>query len=902
MGLVVKDCNFVSMKHLLLLFLFVLPFGFLAQDITVFGHCYVKGRKPLEGAKIQLRIVDQKSVNIPMETTSNQQGYYAFNNLKVGQLIELRYFYNGTELTLNTLLTDNKTLQELPDQNFRIQENLPVVVQREGQNPFEIEKLPQLNLKGIVGLERTLTLTTAATSNNELTSNYNVRGGNYDENLVYVNGFQVYRPFLTRSGQQEGMSFIHSSLVEDVRFSAGGFSSNYGDRLSSVLDITYKTPETFHASAMASLLGVEAHVEEAVNQRFNFLVGARYRSNGYFLNSLPTKGAYNPVFTDAQILTNYRLNENWTWTLLGHFSSNTYQFAPQTSQTDFGTANEAYRLMIYFEGQERSQFQTLMGGTSLKYAKNKTKLDFYLSGFQSDEREYFDILGQYFINELETDPSKEEFGDSIATLGVGGFLNHGRNRLKAQILSAYHNGSYLLQDGFTDALKNHKRYSELSWGFNVQSDQFRDRLSEWRLIDSAGYSLPQSVPDSIVLYETIKGNLSLDGYRATAFLQWSNSWTKVSRHKIISVKTPYKIDGERRIQTDTLDISTQKFSFQFGLRGGYTSINNEPYYTPRMSLSYAPAAYMWQNGQAVRRGLLFKLSSGFYYQPPFYREFRTFNGQLALGVQAQKSFHAVLGSEFMFQMWGRSTPFKLSSELYYKYLWDLNPYEIENVRTRYYATNNAVGYAYGFDVNVHGEFVEGIQSFFKLGLLSTKEDIKGDQYTNYYNAAGERIIFGYSEDQTVVDSVVINPGFIPRPTDQWFTFGALVQDQMPGFEAFKVQMGLQFGSPLPYGPPDFTRYKDTLRMRSYFRVDLGLSYDLLHNKNMQQSKVQQSAPLLHKANKGLDQALVSLEIFNVLGVNNVLSKQWIQDVQGKFYAVPNYLTQRLFNLKIALVL
>jgi hypothetical protein len=185
--------------------------------------------------------------------------------------------------------------------------------------------------------------------------------------------------------------------------------------------------------------------------------------------------------------------------------------------------------------------------------------------------------------------------------------------------------------------------------------------------------------------------------------------------------------------------------------------------------------------------------------------------------------------------------------------------------------------------------------------LSTKEDIRGDQYTNYYNAAGERIIFGYSEDQTVVDSVVIQPGFIPRPTDQWFTFGALVQDQMPGFEAFKVQMGLQFGAPLPYGPPDFTRYKDTLRMRSYFRVDLGLSYDLLHNKNMQQSKVQQSAPLLYKANKGLDQALISLEIFNVLGVNNVLSKQWIQDVQGKFYAVPNYLTQRLFNLKISLV-
>ncbi len=887
--MVVKDCNFVTMKQLILLFLLTSPLLYWSQDITVFGHCYLKGKKPAVGAKVQLMVLDNRSVNIASETTTDQEGYYAFQNIQVGQLIEILYFYEETKLTLNTLITDKKTLQELPDQSFAIQDNRGVVVRQEGQNPFEIEKLPPLNLKGIVGLERTLTLTTAATSNNELTSNYNVRGGNYDENLVYVNGFQVFRPFLTRSGQQEGMSFIHSSLVEDVRFSAGGFAANYGDRLSSVLDITYKTPDAFHASAMASLLGVEAHVEEAVSQRFNFLVGARYRSNGYFLNTLPTKGAYNPVFADAQILTNYQLNEKWTWSFLGHFSTNAYRFAPQTAQSDFGTANEAYRLMIYFEGQENSNFQTLMGGTSLKYAKDQLKLDFYASAFESDEREYFDILGQYYINELETDPSKEEFGDSIATLGVGGFLNHGRNRLRAQIFSVYHNGSYLIQDGFTDVNKNRKRYNEISWGFQVQADHFKDQLSEWRLIDSSGYSLPQTQPDSIVLFETIKGNLALDGYRSTAFVQWSNSWTKVQRNKIVS--GVYEENGHKKNWADTLDISTRRLNFQFGLRGGYTSINKEPYFTPRLSFSYAPAAYMWQNGKAVRRGLLFKFSTGLYYQPPFYREFRTFDGQLALGVLAQKSLHVVAGSEFLFQMWGRQTPFKLNTELYYKYLWDLNPYEIENVRTRYYANNNAVGYAYGLDINVHGEFVEGIQSFFKLGLLSTKEDIKGDSYTNYYNAAGERIIFGYSEDQTVVDSAVILPGFIPRPTDQWLTFGALVQDQMPGYEAFKVQMGLQYGSRLPYGPPDFTRYKDTLRIRSYFRVDLGLSYDLLHNK----SEIRQGK----KGWQALDQALISLEIFNILGVNNVLSKQWIQDVQGKFYSVPNYLTQRLFNLKFS---
>jgi hypothetical protein len=624
------------MKQLLLVFFLCAPLLFFAQQITVFGHCYVKGKQAAVGAQIQLKVIDNRSENIPTETTTNQQGYYAFENVQVGQLIELHYFFEGTELTFNTLITDNKIRQELPDQNFAIQDNRGVVVRQEGQNPFEIEKLPQLNLKGIVGLERTLTLTTAATSNNELTSNYNVRGGNYDENLVYVNGFQVFRPFLTRSGQQEGMSFIHSSLVEDVRFSAGGFAANYGDRLSSVLDITYKTPDAFHASAMASLLGVEAHVEEAISQRFNFLVGARYRSNGYFLNTLPTKGAYNPVFADAQILTNYQLNEHWTWSFLGHFSTNAYRFAPQTAQSDFGTANEAYRLMIYFEGQENSNFQTLMGGTSLKYAKDQLKLDFYASAFQSDEREYFDILGQYFINELETDPSKEEFGDSIATLGVGGFLNHGRNRLRAEIFSVYHNGSYLIEDGFTDVNKNRKRYNEISWGFQLQADHFKDQLSEWRLIDSSGYSLPQTQPDSIVLFETIKGNLSLDGYRSTAFVQWSNSWTRVQRNKMVN--GVYKVEGRKETWTDTLDISTRRLNFQLGLRGGYTSINKEPYFTPRLSFSYAPAAYMWQDGKAVRRGLLFKFSTGLYYQPPLYREFRTFDGQLALGVQAQKIF------------------------------------------------------------------------------------------------------------------------------------------------------------------------------------------------------------------------------------------------------------------------
>jgi outer membrane receptor protein involved in Fe transport len=269
---------------------------------------------------------------------------------------------------------------------------------------------------------------------------------------------------------------------------------------------------------------------------------------------------------------------------------------------------------------------------------------------------------------------------------------------------------------------------------------------------------------------------------------------------------------------------------------------------------------------------------------------RTFTGQLNTAVKSQKSLHIVGGGDFNFDMWERDVPFKFTAEAYYKYLWDVNPYEVDNVRTRYYANNDAVAYAYGLDLNLHGEFVPGVQSFFKVGFLSTKEDIKNDSYKEYYNAAGEKIIFGYSEDQVAIDSAVIKPGYIPRPTDQLMNFAILFQDRMPGFESLSAEMGLLFGTRLPYGPPDFDRYKDTLRQKSYFRVDLGISYDFLYKKKKVQSKFIQK----------FSDAVISLEVFNLLGINNVLSKQWIQDVSGKYYSIPNYLTQRRFNLKLML--
>ncbi|MCO4813064.1 MAG: TonB-dependent receptor plug domain-containing protein [Flavobacteriales bacterium] len=876
------------MRKLLLLLVFIqINVMLVAQNYRVTGICEDKTGKALEMVSVYSATANPSSVN------TNKFGEYELFFEKEADVILL---YRIAGLVVQENVSINKAHVRVKPIQFKFQQVDGVVAGGNRDEPFVLDKLPTIDWQKlpIQSIEKGLVYTTSASSNNELTSNYNVRGGSYDENLVYVNGFNIYRPFLTRSGQQEGMSFLHTALVESIQFSGGGFDARYGDKLSSVLDITYKTPDSLRGSAMLSLLGVEAHVEHAPTARFNFLVGARFRSNGYLLNSLPTKGAYNPVFWDAQLVTNYAINEKLTWSLLGHFSSNNYQFTPQTSKTDFGTYNEAYSFVIYFEGQEQTQFTSMTGGTSLKYKPNKkTNLDFYATVFNTIERESFDILGEYYINELETDPSKEEFGDSIAVLGVGGFLNHARNELNATIVNIYHDGSNELFKGYKNNERTKFASHNLKWGVNFQMDYFEDELSEWKLIDSAGYSVSESLAPEVSLFESVKSNLSLEAQRYTGYAQLNSIWSNNKRDTVLRLTKRHKIgkhEYETRSYTDTVNESPSRWALSLGARTGYTSSNQEFYVTPRASLKYYPRSYMVKNGKIVRRNTNIHLASGLYYQPPFYREFRTAKGELNLDVKAQKSAHVVFGTDYYFGMWDREVPFKFTAEAYYKYMWDVNPYEVDNVRIRYYADNDAVAYAYGLDLNIHGQFIEGIESFFKIGFLSTKEDLLSDYYYDYYNAGGDKIVFGNSEDQVVTDSVRVEPGFIPRPTDQLINFAALIQDRMPGHESLSVQMGLLFGSRLPYGPPDFNHYKDTLRIKSYFRVDIGMSYDFLYKKKEKKNFW----------NKNFTDAILSFEVFNLLGVNNVLSKQWVQDTQGRYYSIPNYLTQRRFNLKMIL--
>lgn len=746
-----------------------------------------------------------------------------------------------------------------------------IVTSGDRQKPIQkIDPKVQAFIPSVRGGIEDLLIQAPVNFTSELSSSYSVRGGSFDENLVYVNDIQVYRPFLVRAGEQEGLSFPNPDMVENIDFSAGGFEARYGDRLSSVLDIRYRKPREFGGTATMSMLGVNLHLEGTdSSQRFTHNSGFRYRNNSYVLGSLDTQGDYNPAYLDFQTYLTYQLSDLVEVAALGNYSRNTYNFVPTTRQTNVGTINEALRLTIFFEGQEVSSFETGFGALAVNYRPDEfTTLKFIGSAFQTYEQETFDILGQYFLDELERDFGSDQFGEVVRNRGVGGFLEHARNDLEAGVQSFSHIG---------------KRYMERSdnlieWGVSWQGEQISDRLSEWTLIDSAGYSTPRPLdslgytnPDlqgnqEIELRDVIKARNDIRSNRYMAFVQ--DTWT-------------YDPD------------SSAEFTVNAGVRVQHWDFNGETVITPRGNISWRP---YWIAGRKegsglvdtlIRRDIVFTLAGGLYYQPPFYREMRGINGLVNPDIEAQKSFHIVAGVDYLFNAWGR--PFKLVSEIYYKGMTSLIPYEVENVRLRYYARNNAVGYATGLDVMLNGEFIPGVQSWMRASVLKTEEDLNDDAYYEYYNADGEQIIPGFTFDQNRADSVQIVPGYIPRPTDQRFTFSMFFQDEMPKWEEYKVQLTFYYGTGLPYGPPTFERYKDILRTTSYRRVDVGFSREFVTDKNRDKTWL----------GKNFKYAFVALEIFNILGINNTINHTWIEDVDGRLYAVPNFLTGRRLNVKLA---
>ncbi len=666
-------------------------------------------------------------------------------------------------------------------------------------------------------------------SNNELSSQYSVRGGNFDENLVYVNDIEIYRPFLVRSGEQEGLSFINSDLVSSIRFSAGGFDARYGDKMSSALDITYRKPEKFAGSAEVSLLGASIHMEGiSKNKRLSYLTGYRYKTTSYLLNTLETTGDYKPQFSDLQALITYRFSRKVELSFLTNYSSNVYQFVPETRTTEFGTQELPFNLKIYYDGQEFDRFNTYLGALSLNiYPVNNLTLKFIATAFQTNEQETFDIRGQYLINELDNTPGSETYGDSILNIGVGTMFSHARNYLDAYVISGSHIGT-LRAGGHL-----------LKWGLKYQYQDFYDRINEWKLVDSAGFVLPNNGREIVMDdYSRTTQHISYDLF--TSFIQ--DTW------EINTVEADYFITA--------------------GVRGSLWNFNKSLMVSPRITFSVQPN---WT------RDMIFHLSGGYYYQPPFYKEMRMPDDQINFGIKPQRSTHLLLGGDYIFSLWDR--PFKLTTEMYYKWLDDLIPYKIENVRISYAGENIATGYATGIDFKLTGEFVPGSDSWFTASLMQTREDIAGDS-----------ILVDIVDGVNVYEAA----GYYARPTNQLFTAGVFFQDYLPNNPDYKVQLSAFFGTGLPLSQPNEQQYYTTFKMPPYRRVDLGFSKIIKKEDQVLTEK----NPFRHFRTIWL-----SAEIFNLLGINNAASYSWIRTISNQEgipsqFAVPNYLTGRRFNIKV----
>ena len=700
------------------------------------------------------------------------------------------------------------------------------------------------------GVEALLQGQLGFSTRNELSAGYNIRGGNFDENLVYVNDIEVYRPFLARAGQQEGLSFPNPDMIERIQFSPGGFEARYGDKMSSVLDITYKRPKKFAGSAMASLLGGAFHLENTMlNKRLRQVTGVRYRTNTLVLNGLDTKGQYRPAYTDIQSYWTYDITEKVELGFLGLYSSNRYGVVPENRETEYGSFNQALRFTSYFEGQEVTRFETLFGALNLNVQANKnTRLKFTASAFNTVESERFDVLSEYYLDELERDPNSSRYGEVKQNLGIGRSLKHARNSLDATVIAFAHKG-YLQRER-----------SYLQWGADVRSEVINDKLSEWTVIDSADFSIPLNQSEELKLNYVLKSKLNMESLRASGYLQ--NTWR-----------------WERG--------NDKWYTLIAGARAQHWTYNGQTVASPRVRFTYHPGwKKLDEKGDTLDVDYSFWAAVGLYYQPPFYREVRNLQGQLNPDIKAQRSIHYVLGMDRRFTIWER--PFKFTAEAYYKQMDDLIPYELDNVRIRYYGANLAKGFATGLDMKLNGEFIDGVESWIGASVMSIQEDLYNDSYTNRYNADGDLIVPGYTFDQVAVDSTVVNPGWIPRPTDQRVNVAFFFQDEMPSIPTLKVHLNVNFGTGVPFGPPSATRYADTLRTTLYRRVDIGFSKQLLGAKGQEKQGFLGA----------IDNMWVSLEVFNLLNINNTITHTWIQSVDGRQYSVPDYLTPRRYNLKL----
>ncbi|MEP6724517.1 MAG: TonB-dependent receptor, partial [Bacteroidota bacterium] len=661
-------------------------------------------------------------------------------------------------------------------------------------------------------------------SNNELTSSYSVRGGNYDENLIYVNDFEVFRPYLVRSGQQEGLSFINPEMTRSVSFYNGGFQARYGDKMSSVLDIQYKKPKKFGGSAYISLLEQGFHLEgTGAKDKFTYLVGVRNKSNRNLLASQETKGNYVPSSADVQALLTYQFNNKWSAELLGNFSQTKFTLVPAFSQqtasvfSPYFTANLG--LDIFFDGKEEDRYKTNMAGLSINQQVRKNlRLKWMASFFQDNENESLDITGAYLFGERDFDKSKPTFGAIVNPLGAGIFQNHARNKLNIDVWNISHKG-YL-----------DKGRHAVQWGVSADRQTIDDKLNEWQYQDSAGYSLPYN-PSQLSLFSVIKSNANIAINRFSGFVQDNIAFR------------------------DSAD-----FILQVGIRFNYNDLNNEFLVSPRAGFSWKPSAW--------KKDIVFRGAAGIYDQPPFYRELRRYDGTVNTQLKAQKSWQVSGGFDYSFEGWN-GRPMRLTTEAYYKGMHDVVPYDIDNVRLRYFGENNAKAYAAGIELRLFGELVKDAESWISFGIMNTKEKIAGATFYNYK----------LDSLNQPTDSTLMKQGWVRRPTDRLLTFGMFFQDYLSTNKNFKVYINTLYGSNLPYNIPGSVKYRNALFIDPYIRVDIGFSALLLDSDR---SKRRSHSPF-----KGFENIWATLEVFNLIDRANTISYLLIKDFSNTTYSIPN---------------
>ena len=775
-----------------------------------------------DSGTFSIRVSAEKALALTFSHTgflSLQKNFY----LSPGETENITIRMTRTGKTLNAVV--------ISDERDRRENSLVKI------NPKNAITLPSTT-GGVEALIKTL-----VGSNNELTSQYNVRGGNYDENLIYINDFEIYRPYLVSSGQQEGLSLINPELTKNVNFYTGGFQSKYGDKMSSVLDIQYKKTGTFGGSAYISLLEQGFHLEgSAKKNAITYLVGVRNKSNRNLLSNQPTQGAYIPSASDIQGYITYRLSSKIQLELLGILSASRFTYYPESVKKTTSVFSPLFSanlgLDTYFEGQEKDKYTTSMIGASFIHSPNKNlKLKWMFSRFKDDEKENYDIGGAYLFGDRDFDKTSSTFGQIVNPLGAGYYQNYARNELNIEVWNASHKGS----------LDKGRHFFQ--WGNSIEQTKINDKLKQWEYQDSAGYSLPHN-PANLLLFNSLNSTAHLTIQKYSGYIQ----------DNIHFLKTKNDI------------------TIQVGVRYNYNSLNKEFLISPRLQASWKPK---WKND------VVFKAATGIYNQPPFYRELRKYDGNLNTVIKSQKSVQVVAGMDYNFKGFG-DRPFRLTTEAYYKSMRDVVPYDIDNVKIKYLGNNNAKAYATGLELRLFGELVKDAESWLSISFMRSKENLDDDHYYQYLNAAGEVINAG-SADQVVVDSINNDVGWLRRPTDRLITVGLYLEDYLSTNKNFKVHLNLLYGSNMSYNIPNSVRYRNGLIIDPYIRVDMGFSALLLSEKSLRRS---------HSPFKDFDNIWASLEVFNLINRANTISFQLIKDFSNAVYAIPNRLTPRLVNFKL----